>query len=121
MDDATISHLMETLGLTTSEEDFVARPRLRPRYIPKFVRKKVYARDGYRCRYCGSTENLEIDHILLHSRGGSDAGNNLQTLCRACNRKRYHHRSGIWVALMQEHDFNPEDAAVERLMRELNL
>jgi 5-methylcytosine-specific restriction protein A len=121
MDDAAIEHLMQTLGIPTSDEDFVARSNLRSRHIPKFVREKVHARDGDRCRYCGSAENLEIDHIRLHSSGGSNAGNNLQTLCRTCNRRRYHDRSSIWAAFMQEQDFNPEDAALERLMRELNL
>ena len=51
-------------------------------------RKKIYARDGYKCRKCGSTEFLTIDHIIPVSKGGSDENNNLQTLCSDCNTKR---------------------------------
>lgn len=37
------------------------------------------------CAACGSTENLVIDHKVPISRGGSDADENLQPLCRPCN------------------------------------
>lgn len=37
------------------------------------------------CAHCGSTERLEIDHIVPRSRGGDTRPNNLQVLCHACN------------------------------------
>lgn len=38
------------------------------------------------CRWCGSRERLEVDHVLQLAEGGSkwDAAN-LQTLCKACH------------------------------------
>jgi hypothetical protein len=54
-------------------------------HIPKTVRQAVYERDGGRCRYCGSTKDLHYDHILAHSKGGSDTVENLQLLCEKCN------------------------------------
>lgn len=57
----------------------------RSRKIPNSTRKYVLARDGYRCKYCGSESNLEIDHIFPFSRGGDHGENNLQVLCRSCN------------------------------------
>ena len=37
------------------------------------------------CAYCGSTENLEIDHIKPISKGGTNDFENLQILCKRCN------------------------------------
>ena len=55
------------------------------------VRKKIYERDGYKCKCCGRTDDevyLEIDHILPISKGGKSQYNNLQTLCEECNSKK---------------------------------
>lgn len=49
------------------------------------LRFYIYERDGYRCRKCGSENNLEIDHIIPISKGGKSTPNNLQTLCHKCN------------------------------------
>jgi len=48
----------------------------------------------HRCKFCGSTENLEIDHIKPLSRGGSNDLVNLQILCKPCNRKKWAHYDG---------------------------
>lgn len=37
------------------------------------------------CAICGSTENLELDHILTVAAGGNDDLSNLQLLCHACH------------------------------------
>ena len=34
------------------------------RHIPHSVVSEVYRRDGARCVICGSTENLQLDHII---------------------------------------------------------
>ncbi len=52
------------------------------------LRFAVYKRDNYRCQKCGSTENLEIDHIFPIAKGGKTVFNNLQTLCHDCNSKK---------------------------------
>jgi hypothetical protein len=49
------------------------------------VRSIVLERDGYACIYCGSDKQLEGDHIVPLSRGGSNAFANLATACRPCN------------------------------------
>lgn len=48
-------------------------------------RAKIYERDGNKCVWCGSTENLTLDHVVPSSQGGTDAMKNLQTLCEECN------------------------------------
>jgi hypothetical protein len=52
------------------------------------TRRVVYHRDGGRCRRCGSTEDLEFDHIVPRAKGGSDSANNLELLCLSCNRRK---------------------------------
>lgn len=47
--------------------------------------KMVFARDGNKCLRCGATERLTIDHVVPLAVGGSDAVDNLQTLCKSCN------------------------------------
>ena len=52
------------------------------------LRFSIYERDNYKCKYCGSEENLEIDHIVPISKGGKSIPSNLQTLCHECNTKK---------------------------------
>lgn len=51
-------------------------------------RAKIYARDGYKCVLCASTEDLQIDHIVKVCEGGTSIDDNLRTLCAQCNNKR---------------------------------
>ena len=66
--------------------------------IHPVVRKLVYARDGYRCRWCGSSERLTLDHVVPWSAGGSDRSDNLRTLCWECNEDRSNFRTDSDVA-----------------------
>lgn len=53
--------------------------------IPNVVRDSVFARDGWACVYCGSDQNLTIDHIIPVTDRGSDSPKNLATACQSCN------------------------------------
>lgn len=59
------------------------------------LRSQVFERDGWRCVYCGSGENLHCDHVIPASRGGSSEIGNLATACRPCN--------------LSKHDLTPEE------------
>jgi hypothetical protein len=59
--------------------------------IPKFIRHKVYDRDGFRCQFCGQHLTLEectIDHLVPLALGGLDEVINYVTACRPCNRRK---------------------------------
>ena len=62
----------------------VIQSPVRP-HIPAAMRRFILARDGYRCQECGSTEDLEIDHIIAWTKGGATTPENLEVLCRPCN------------------------------------
>jgi hypothetical protein len=67
----------------TSQETPGAPERRQP--IPDDVKIFVWKRDEGRCVKCGSNRNLEFDHIIPWSMGGSDTTRNLQLLCEECN------------------------------------
>ena len=55
------------------------------------LRFYIYKRDGYRCKCCGRSgtkTDLEIDHIIPIAKGGKSKIDNLQTLCRKCNKMK---------------------------------
>jgi 5-methylcytosine-specific restriction endonuclease McrA len=63
-----------------SEEDYAD--------ISYDTRSFVWKRDGGACRHCGATKNLQFDHIIPRSRGGSGAAANVELLCGHCNNKK---------------------------------
>lgn len=69
--------------LIDSGELFGEQPKRPP--IPREIVDAVYSRDGGRCVYCGSTDNLQLDHIIPFSKGGATTLENLQLLCQKCN------------------------------------
>jgi Holliday junction DNA helicase RuvB subunit len=56
--------------------------------IPSEVRREVWRRDGGKCVRCGSRENLEYDHIIPVTKGGSNTARNIELLCEVCNRSK---------------------------------
>ena len=55
------------------------------------LRDRVFARDGYRCVYCGAVlpaEQLSLDHVQPRMRGGDNSEGNLVTACHACNTRK---------------------------------
>jgi len=59
--------------------------------IPEEVRMLVWRWDGGKCVKCGSTEDLEFDHIIPIAKGGSSTEKNVQLLCAKCNREKSNH------------------------------
>src|SRR5690606_16122553 len=69
-------------------------------HVPRKFRRQVtntflFARDGYRCQYCGRhrtelrpREFLTRDHIQPLSRGGLNTWDNVVTACPPCNNRK---------------------------------
>jgi 5-methylcytosine-specific restriction endonuclease McrA len=65
--------------------------RMSGRYIPRDIMLKVVRRDNYTCQVCAGRvldNEIEIDHIIPHAKGGPTTPENLRLLCRGCNRKK---------------------------------
>ena len=56
--------------------------------IKNRIAQAIFKRDKYTCQYCGSNENLSVDHIKPITKGGTDRTINLITSCLPCNRKK---------------------------------
>lgn len=72
-------------------------------HVPRRFRRQVtntflFARDGYRCQYCGRPgtelrlrESLTRDHVVPMSRGGTNEWTNVVTACSPCNTRKANH------------------------------
>ncbi len=61
--------------------------------VPRAVKRKIsrralFARDGHRCVYCGSSGRLTLDHVVPRSRGGDSVWENVVTSCAPCNLRK---------------------------------
>ena len=64
---------------------YVAVPRATTRRISRHA---VFARDRFRCQYCGAQKRLTVDHVVPRSKGGSDGWDNVVTSCAPCNLRK---------------------------------
>ena len=62
--------------------------------VPRAVQRKIsrralFARDGWRCVYCGTSGGrLTLDHVVPRSRGGDSVWENVVTSCAPCNLRK---------------------------------
>jgi 5-methylcytosine-specific restriction endonuclease McrA len=62
-----------------------------PHHRVRFSRMNVYARDESACQYCGrrrARSELNLDHVIPRSRGGSTSWENVVCSCVACNLRK---------------------------------
>ena len=70
-------------------------------------RRRILARDRYRCRYCGYDMTLHfpyphlgvltVDHVVAKVRGGTDRNDNLATCCVDCNNRKRNRRVEVFL------------------------
>ena len=80
--------LLALAGLGAGRNKRIVRPApTQSRSVPQWVKIAVATRDGGKYRRCGSAYDLQYDHIIPYSHGGSSTDvNNIQLLCGRCNR-----------------------------------
>ena len=91
------------LERSVKRKGLVKKPRKEPparpsaaeghdRYVPAHVRREVWKRDGGRCQFplegggvCGSTYQVELDHIIPVAKGGPTTAMNMRCACKPHN------------------------------------
>ena len=72
------------------------------------------------CAVCGRPNDIEADHIVPRSKGGSNHVTNFQPLCRVCNAVKRHTRSNedvsAWIVLNLEKFINNQKQRTARLL-----
>jgi hypothetical protein len=79
-----IGKFLSSRGLAIWDLDLIETEPVR-----ESLRYEVLRRANGKCALCGKSkdeEPLEIDHIIPRSKGGTNQLQNLQALCRTCNR-----------------------------------
>jgi HNH endonuclease len=62
-----------------------------PKRQVRFSRFNVYARDRNTCQYCGvkfARSELNLDHVVPRSQGGTSHWENVVCSCHSCNRRK---------------------------------
>lgn len=78
----------------SNEENHIRRLRKEENGIFKVTEKFLKRLYLSSCVSCGSIENIEADHIIPISRGGTHSEGNLQPLCQFCNRSKH---NKLWI------------------------
>ena len=71
---------------------------LRSSEAKRMWRDWIFERDNYQCVYCGSLQDLTIDHCRPKSRGGQTLSSNCVAACRRCNQDK---GSNNWLSWMR--------------------
>lgn len=89
-----IVNFIKHQGLLRNEKPSIIPPprgfkdRLNADLVTRTQKRRILDRDGHRCRKCGETIRLCIDHIKPVSVGGDSSDENLQVLCCWCNAEK---------------------------------
>ncbi len=59
-------------------------------------RERIKENWNYECAYCGSDEDLTLDHVTPRSHGGADRSDNVVCACHGCNQEKGHTEWKTW-------------------------
>jgi HNH endonuclease len=89
------------------------------RSIPRNVQFRVLKRENQICRECGRSvqdKDVEFDHVIPYSKGGSSDESNVRLLCKTCNRKRgASFEAKFLVDSIRDHLIEPSGIEVSRV------
>lgn len=95
------------------------------RNIPSVTQRRVLRRDNNICQMCKKhigDDEIQFDHIIPWSKGGSSEENNIRLLCADCNRKRGNSfESEYLIAISRETAYEPSGIPMEQIQDLLQL
>lgn len=91
-------------------------------WIRQSKRLAIYLRDGLSCMYCGESiedgVKLTLDHVVPHSKGGSNHENNLITCCEKCNKSRQNRKVKTFAKAVAK--YVDTGITAEDIMKDIN-
>jgi hypothetical protein len=84
-------------------------------YIPVKIRRKVLARDNYRCVWCGKKEEHDVGHFIQKQSGGATSEGNIITQCKVCKRKRHYNTPSEFIDKLKLEELEVFREAVMRV------
>lgn len=85
--------------LTIKRHYFKRRANKKQAHSLPFTKEEIetlFQKFDNSCAYCGSKENLSIDHVIPLSRGGCDVLGNFLPSCKPCNSSKFVHNIETW-------------------------
>lgn len=88
------------------------------------VREEVRNRDDSECRFCGITDDehreehgkgLDVHHVIPRKDGGTDAPQNLATLCRSCHNTLEQLHAEAVADVSRKADYSDDHSGVNRV------
>ena len=65
-----------------------------------------------KCLYCGSTEDLQVEHLVPRSRGGLKIDGNIFYACKTCNKSKTNRLPSEWRADLPVEVYELEQVAL---------
>lgn len=90
MECSVFGHLCPVVFVAEDSTE-TAEPRRRGRFIPFPIKVRIVRRDNSTCQICGKNlkdNEVEFDHVIPISKGGSSEENNIRLTCFKCNRDK---------------------------------
>ena len=93
------------------------------RHIPRVTQFRVMKRENQICQVCKSSvidEDIEFDHVIPWSKGGSSDESNIRLLCSTCNRKRGNDfEEEYLITNVVDHLSDPYDVSIMDFVKEI--
>lgn len=96
-----------------------------------FSKKNVMIRDDFTCAYCGTNQELTIDHIVPLYQKGKTNWENCITACRSCNNKKgkrtpreanmFPHKKAYCPTIMEFFRIKMKNLGVDVMLKDLGV
>ena len=87
----------------TPDEYLFNLEALTPADAKRLWKERIKDNWNHTCAYCGSTEDITLDHVKPRSLGGPDTSRNIVCACNQCNHEKGHTE---WKEWYQEQYFH---------------